>query len=48
MLLGSNRGAALLHSTPLAKLVRLFALGHAGPNRSIVPTQRLGLAYLAL
>lgn len=48
MLLGSNRSAALLHSAPLAKLVRLFALGHAGPNRSIVPTQRLGLAYLAL
>jgi hypothetical protein len=43
MLLGSNRAAAaLLHSAPLAKLVRLFALGLAGPNRSRVPTQRPG------
>ena len=31
-----------MHSTPLAKLVRLFALGLAGPNRSRVPTQRPG------
>lgn len=47
MLLGSNRGAALLHSAPLAKLVLLFALGLAGPNRSRVPTQRPGsLNYL--